>query len=100
MHVTGEPPCRLCFTRVLHNTLLLIALLTHRDYFHIVFVLLIWAFFFLFTVQGLANESSNHSYGSLGSSSDKESEVKNKKNKINKLLFVVRKVKADEMKHI
>lgn len=27
-------------------------------------------------VQGLANESSNHSYGSLGSSSDKESEVK------------------------
>lgn len=27
-------------------------------------------------VQGLANESSNHSYGSLGSSSDKESEVR------------------------
>lgn len=26
-------------------------------------------------LQGLANESSNHSYGSLGSSSDKESEV-------------------------
>lgn len=45
-------------------------------------------------VQGLANESSNHSYGSLGSSSDKESEVENK------LLFTVRKVKADEMKDI
>ena len=28
-----------------------------------------------FCVQGLANECSNHSYGSLGSSSDKESEV-------------------------
>lgn len=31
---------------------------------------------FPFCAQGLANESSNHSYGSLGSSSDKESEVK------------------------
>uniref|UniRef100_A0A669CCI9 non-specific serine/threonine protein kinase n=1 Tax=Oreochromis niloticus TaxID=8128 RepID=A0A669CCI9_ORENI len=32
-----------------------------------------------FTGAGLANESSNHSYGSLGSSSDKESETPEKK---------------------
>lgn len=51
-------------------------------------------------MQGLANESSNHSYGSLGSSSDKESEVKKNKTKQQQLLFVVRKVKANEMKHI
>lgn len=37
---------------------------------------LICALFSLQCAQGLANESSNHSYGSLGSSSDKESEVK------------------------
>lgn len=39
-------------------------------------------------VQGLANESSNHSYGSLGSSSDKESEVRKKKKTMHPILIV------------
>lgn len=49
-------------------------------------------YFFPHDLQGLANESSNHSYGSLGSSSDKESEVDSK------LVLMVRRVIADEMK--
>lgn len=59
---------------------------TCGDYFHIVVCSL--SCLYSHCVQGLANESSNHSYGSLGSSSDKESEVKKKQTDIFAMMTV------------